>query len=149
MEKNDVQRPDLMTITMPESIKKMLNDLKDKDEKSSRSKIIHRLIVREANLQSGSKGHEIILNEIQDIAINLHHYRILTVEEYSKIFKIVEEAKKRIKNKEIAETRLKQLEDEQKQNDELEQKYSGKKVSELTWEKGNPLLPPLKKHKKI
>lgn len=44
------QRPDLMTITMPEKIKTMLEQL-EKDEETSKSKIIHQLILRQYHLQ--------------------------------------------------------------------------------------------------
>lgn len=87
-----------VNITIPEEVKKHLNDIAQKDKKKISNEIAG-LILRQYNLSQGAEGHAVTLNNIQDLGLTLAHERVLTGDEYAKIFAITEAAKERIKKK--------------------------------------------------
>jgi uncharacterized protein YacL len=87
-----------VNITIPKDVKKDLDEIVKKDNKKISNEIAG-LIIRQYNLSKGAEGHAITLNNIQDLGLTLAHERVLTGDEYAKIFAITEEAKKRITKK--------------------------------------------------
>ena len=86
------KRPDLMTITMPEKIRFMLDDLKDK-EQTSKSKVIHRLVVRQYNLclDNDITAASQIIESFESDILMLAATRKITGELYTKIRPKIEE----------------------------------------------------------